>query len=134
MKTLVSTPEYEDPSHLACLCLTIQTWSLRKKIWTTAYLAAFLFFSPFSSTVFAPAVYLVMDGLHITDNTVGALQVSIFMFAFAVGPPFLAPLSERYGRAIVIHGGNFVFMAFSIGGGFCKTVIDLSHLPQSFTV
>ncbi|KAF2734368.1 MFS general substrate transporter [Polyplosphaeria fusca] len=103
-----------------------RSWTLKKKVWTTAYLAAFLFFSPFASTIFAPAVYLVMDGLGITNNTVGALQVSVFLFAYAVGPPFLAPLSEKYGRAIVIHGGNLVFVAFSIGGGFCKTATSFA--------
>lgn len=63
-----------------------------------------------------------MQDLDITDSTIGALQVSIFLFALALGPLFLAPLSELYGRTVVIHGGNFVFVVFSIGGGFSQTV------------
>lgn len=63
-----------------------------------------------------------MKDLHITNSTVGALQVSIFLFAFAIGPLFLAPLSERYGRTIVLHCGNLFFIAFSIGAGFAQTV------------
>jgi MFS family permease len=63
-----------------------------------------------------------MEDLGIEDSTLGALQVSIFLFAYAVGPLFLAPLSERYGRAIILHLGNVVFVAFSIGGGFAQTV------------
>jgi MFS family permease len=47
-----------------------------------------------------------MADLDITDSTVGALQVSIFIFAYAVGPLFLAPLSELYGRAIIQHFGK----------------------------
>jgi MFS family permease len=75
-----------------------------------------------TGTIFAPSVHLVMADLAITDTTIGALQVSIFLFAYAVGPLFLAPLSELYGRAIVLHVGNAVFVAFSIGCGFATTV------------
>lgn len=71
-----------------------------------------------------------MEGLRITDGTLGALQVSIFLFAYAVGPLFLAPLSEIYGRALIIHVGNLFFAAFSIGAGFAQTVC---HCYNSFT-
>lgn len=85
-------------------------------------IGGFCFLSPFASTIFAPSVLQVMHDLHITDSTVGALQVSIFMFAYAIAPLFLAPLSERYGRTVVIHGGNLIFVAFCIGGGYSQTV------------
>ncbi|KAF2467807.1 MFS general substrate transporter [Lindgomyces ingoldianus] len=98
-----------------------RSWTFSKKAGTTAIIGAFGFLSPFASTIFAPSVHLLMDDLHITDSTVGALQVSVFLFAYAVGPLFLAPLSEMYGRAIIINGGNIVFVIFSIGGGFSKT-------------
>jgi MFS family permease len=67
-----------------------------------------------------------MLDLGITDSTIGALQVSIFLFGYAIGPLFLAPLSETYGRTIVTHIGNFIFVAFSIGAGFAQTVSILS--------
>lgn len=63
-----------------------------------------------------------MDDLDISDATVGALQVSIFLFSFAIGPLFLAPLGELYGRTIIVHIGNFIFVGFSIGSGFSQTV------------
>ncbi|ORX96960.1 major facilitator superfamily domain-containing protein [Clohesyomyces aquaticus] len=98
-----------------------RTWPFRKKAQTTAIIAALGFLSPFASTIFAPSVHLLMDDLEITDTTVGALQISVFLFAYAVGPLFLAPLSELYGRAAIINSGNLVFVAFSIGGGFSQT-------------
>jgi len=67
-----------------------------------------------------------MNDLGVTDSTVGALQVSIFLFALAIGPLVLAPLSERYGRAAIIHFGNLVFVAFSLGGGFSQTAVQFS--------
>jgi MFS family permease len=68
-----------------------------------------------------------MADLGITDSTIGALQVSIFLFGYAIGPLVLAPLSETYGRTIITHVGNFAFVAFSIGAGFAQTVNFLSR-------
>lgn len=68
-----------------------------------------------------------MIDLGITDSTIGALQVSIFLFGYAIGPLVLAPLSETYGRTIITHVGNFAFVVFSIGAGFAQTVNLLSR-------
>ncbi|OJJ03159.1 hypothetical protein ASPVEDRAFT_84613 [Aspergillus versicolor CBS 583.65] len=103
-----------------------QKWTVKRKWATTAFTAIFCFIPPFASTIFAPALLLVMDDLDISDATVGALQVSIFLFSFAIGPLFLAPLGELYGRTIIVHIGNFIFVGFSIGSGFSQTVAQLS--------
>jgi len=72
-----------------------------------------------------------MEDLHITDSTVGALQISIFLFAYAVGPLILAPMSELYGRTIIQHCGNAVFAAFCIGGGFATTASGINTCATS---
>jgi MFS family permease len=70
----------------------------------------------------------------ITDPTIIALTLSIFLLSFAIGPLFAAPLSEVYGRAWVrdihpkfgrwshlpvflkvLHLGNLFFFAFNLG-------------------
>ncbi|RAR00766.1 MFS general substrate transporter [Stemphylium lycopersici] len=96
-------------------------WVTAKKVRSTTILAGCCFLSPFSSTIFAPSIHLLMRDLNITDSTLGALQVSIFLFAMSFGLLFSAPLSEKYGRVPVIHFGNFIFIVFSIGGGFSQT-------------
>jgi MFS family permease len=63
-----------------------------------------------------------MEDLSITSGAAGALQVSIYLFPFGIGPLFLAPLSETYGRAPIMLIGNAVFIAFCVGGGFATTV------------
>lgn len=73
-------------------------------------------------TIFAPALQSVLTDLHEDDPMLGALQIAIFLLAFAIAPLFLAPLSEIYGRSIVIRGGNSFFVIFCLGGGFAKTV------------
>lgn len=79
-----------------------------------------------AGAIFAPSILVVMKDLHITDTTVGALQVSVFLFASAVGPLFLAPLSEKYGRVPIVHLGNLIFVLFSVGGGFAQTVCSIT--------
>jgi hypothetical protein len=103
-----------------------QSWPTAKKVHATAIVGGCCFLAPFASTIFAPSIHIVMQDLNITDSTIGALQVSIFLFALAIGPLVLAPLSEKYGRPGIVHFGNFVFVAFSIGGGFTQTATQFS--------
>jgi MFS family permease len=52
-----------------------------------------------------------------SDNqVVAALLVSIFVIGLAVGPLFLAPLSEVYGRTPLMHASNFAFMVAAVVG------------------
>lgn len=51
----------------------------------------------------------------ITNPTVIALTLSIFLLSFAIGPLFAAPLSEVYGRVWVLHLANLLFLAFNLG-------------------
>lgn len=77
-------------------------------------------------TIFAPALLLVMADLGIKNPTLGAIQISIFVLAFALGPIFAAPLSEIYGRSIIVRTCNILFIAFSIGSGFAQNVSPFS--------
>lgn len=63
-----------------------------------------------------------MASIGETDTTLGALIVSIFLLGFAIAPLIQAPLSEMYGRKPVLSVGNAIFIVFTIGAGFCKTV------------
>jgi MFS family permease len=51
----------------------------------------------------------------ITNSTVAAFTVSIFLLGFAIGPMVIAPLSELYGRLWLYHVCNVCFLAFGIG-------------------
>jgi multidrug resistance protein len=42
-------------------------------------------------------------------------MISIYVLGYAVGPLFLAPLSEMYGRPLVVNCSGIVFNAFLIG-------------------
>lgn len=63
-----------------------------------------------------------MQDLGETNPVRGALQIGILLIVFAIAPIFMAPLTERCGRRVVISCGNIVFILFCLGGGFAKSV------------
>ncbi|EGE85036.2 hypothetical protein, variant 1 [Blastomyces dermatitidis ER-3] len=103
-----------------------RSWSRKMKWTTTALMGAYCFLPPFASTIFAPALLLVMADLGIKNPTLGAIQVSIFVLAFALGPIFAAPLSEIYGRTIIVRTCNILFITFSLGSGFAQNAAQLT--------
>jgi MFS family permease len=93
-------------------------WS-RKRKWTAALIVScFTFISPVSSTMVAPALQRISEDFHITDPMQEALVMSIFLLAYAIGPFVLAPLSEIYGRMVVLQIANMVYLIFNTACGF----------------
>lgn len=56
----------------------------------------------------APALPDIAVHYNITSQTVIAATLSVFLVTFAIGPLFLAPLSEIYGRTWVSRMRSFV--------------------------
>lgn len=56
---------------------------------------------PLASSMMAPGLPDLALKYDIKDPTILALAFSIFLLSFAIGPLFLSPLSEMYGRAWV---------------------------------
>lgn len=65
--------------------------------------------------MFAPGATALCTEFGITDSTIATLTVTIYVLGFAIGPLFISPLSEIYGRLIIYHVGNAVYLAFTIG-------------------
>ena len=66
-----------------------------------------------------------MAELHETSNAIGSLMITIYLMGYALGPLFLAPLSEIYGRYPVIVGSTWFFVAFLLGCGFAPSMPSL---------
>ncbi|KAG6830112.1 hypothetical protein H0H92_002161 [Tricholoma furcatifolium] len=102
-----------------------RNWSSRKK-WTAVFIVSlYTFVSPLASSMMAPGLEEVAEKYHITSATVAALTLSIYLLSFALGPLFLAPLSEMYGRTWVLHIGNMFSLAFTLGCAFAPTASSL---------
>jgi MFS family permease len=65
--------------------------------------------------MFAPGAESLSEEFHITSSAIVSLTVSIYFSGFAVGPMFIAPLSELYGRLVIYHACNIIYIGFIIG-------------------
>lgn len=70
--------------------------------------------------MFAPGAAQLVQEFHITSSVVATFTVSIYVLGFMVGPMFLAPLSELYGRLIIYHVCNVFYLAFTLGCALSK--------------
>jgi len=73
----------------------------------------------------APAVPLMMADFRSTNSTLASFIVSIYILGYAIGPLFIAPLSEMYGRIPVYHTCNLLFVVWNLA---CALAPSLSSL------
>ncbi|KAK0451312.1 MFS polyamine transporter [Desarmillaria tabescens] len=102
-----------------------KNWTFSRKWRATLIVSLFTFISPVSSSMVSPAMEQVAHDLGITSSVELAMTVSVFVLAYAVGPLFLGPLSEIYGRSRVIQFSNMFFFAWNLGCGFAQTKTQL---------
>lgn len=55
-----------------------------------------------------------MEEFHSSNETIGALVVSVYLLGYAFGPLFLAPLSEIYGRQLLYYISTVLFILFNV--------------------
>lgn len=111
---LVSWSGPEDPDNP-------KNWTLKHKWAATLIVSSFTFISPVSSSMVAPAITSIAKDLNITNETEQFLTLSVFVLAYAFAPLFLGPLSETYGRVIVLQLSNLVYLVFNLACGFAQT-------------
>ncbi|KIK63474.1 hypothetical protein GYMLUDRAFT_41145 [Collybiopsis luxurians FD-317 M1] len=102
-----------------------KNWRFGQKWAATTIVSAFTFISPVSSSMVAPATEAVAAEFGITSDVLIAMTTSIFILAYAVGPLFLGPLSEIYGRSRVLQGANMFYLVWNLVCGFAQTSTQL---------
>lgn len=75
-----------------------------------------------AATMFAPGAQELAAEFHVTNSTIEAFTVSIYVLGFALGPLILAPLSELYGRLVIYHFCNIFYFAFTLGCAFSTDI------------
>jgi MFS family permease len=65
--------------------------------------------------MFTPAVSDMMQEFRDDSSAMASLVVSVYVIGFALGPLVFAPLSETYGRLVIYHVSNVLFLAFTAG-------------------
>jgi multidrug resistance protein len=98
-----------------------KNWPSKKKWAATAVTAAFTFVSPLASSMIAPALRQMAKEFDVTNKIEIQMMLSIFVLAYAIGPMFLGPLSELYGRSLVLQISNLVFLVFNTAAGWATS-------------
>lgn len=98
-----------------------KNWTMKKKWAATVVVSSFTFISPVSSSMVAPALATIAKDFTITNEVESQLVLSVFVLAYAIGPLFLGPLSEMYGRIPVLQLSNLFYLAFNLACGFAQT-------------
>jgi multidrug resistance protein len=81
--------------------------------------------SPVASSIVAPALPVLQAEFRIPTAFETQMVLSVFILSSAVGPLVIAPLSEVYGRRIVLHLTMLAFLVFNLACAFCKTSAQL---------
>ncbi|KAJ5386351.1 hypothetical protein N7509_008892 [Penicillium cosmopolitanum] len=130
-----------------------QNFASSKKWALLALISAFTFLSPLASSMFSPAVVFMAKEFHQTNETILAFTVSIYLVGYVVSDKleiigsqtsststvvltvrnliyssvlwYLPPLSEIYGRRVVLSGANWFFVVWQIGCALAKNIETL---------
>lgn len=95
-----------------------KNWPKPLKWKYTWAVSLFVFISPVSSAMVAPALFSLGADLKMYTEVEVFLSVGIFILAYAVGPIFFGPASELYGRVQLLKLSNLWFIAWNLGCGF----------------
>ncbi|KAI1794152.1 MFS polyamine transporter [Ganoderma leucocontextum] len=102
-----------------------RNWKFGKKWVVTTMVSAYVFMSPVSSSMMAPASERIAAQFGVTDSTIIALQTSMFLGGYAAGPLILGPLSEVFGRQRILQLANFWYLAWNFGCAFAQNEREL---------
>lgn len=112
--------EHEPESITATSAEDPLNWPASRRWIVTAVLSASGFNRIIVSTIMAPALPSIQSELNL--NSVGVTTaLGAFILATAFSPLLAGPLSEIYGRSIILHITNIWFLIFNIACGFVKT-------------
>jgi MFS family permease len=72
--------------------------------------------------MFAPAIGQVMTTYQSTNSLLASFVVSVWVLGYFVGPLFLGPLSELYGRLPVYWTCNVLFTVFNVASALSPSL------------
>ncbi|TIA01842.1 MFS multidrug transporter [Aureobasidium pullulans] len=102
-----------------------KNWGKGRKWAATLVVSSFTFISPVSSSMVAPAIGVISSDFNITSTAEQQLVLSIFVLAYAIGPLFLGPMSELYGRVRVLQIANAFYFVWNLACGFAQNKSEM---------
>lgn len=95
-------------------------WPAGRKWMVTDVLSATGFCRIMVSTIMAPALPTIAAELNMS-STESAMALSSYLLATAFGPLITGPLSEVYGRQVVLHTSSLWFLVWNAVCGFAHS-------------
>ncbi|CAJ2512305.1 Uu.00g053200.m01.CDS01 [Anthostomella pinea] len=114
-----------------------KNWLFSRKWQAVLVISTFTLISPVSSSMVAPSLTAIGAELNVppggelgpdfqvANPQINAVQqnlvLSIFVLAYAIGPLAWGPLSELFGRVLVLQLANLLYLFFNLGCGLART-------------
>ncbi|KAJ5716759.1 MFS transporter [Penicillium malachiteum] len=92
-----------------------RNWSSGNKLFHVLLVSGFTLYSNLAAVMFAPAAQDVAKEFGINNSIVESLTVTIYLLGFCLGPLVLSSLSETYGRLVVYHICNVIYIGLTVG-------------------
>ncbi|KAF8867034.1 putative MFS transporter [Acephala macrosclerotiorum] len=90
-----------------------KNWPMKRKWMASVPMSLFNFLAAMSSATAAPALSTIQRDLDIKSNTLLIMILSVYFLGSAIIPLFAAPLSEIFGRLIVLQLSNMFYIVFN---------------------
>ncbi|CAK7264324.1 hypothetical protein SEPCBS119000_000930 [Sporothrix epigloea] len=99
-------------------------WSLGRKVYYTAVPCFLAYLVTFSASITGPSTLVLMEEFNIS-RTVALLPGTLYLVGLALGPMFIASLSELIGRRWLYIASTAALVVFSAGAGASHTYSGL---------
>lgn len=88
-------------------------------------MSLFNLLSSMSSATVAPALAAIAMDLKIESESMEIMCLSVYLIGSAIIPLISAPLSEMYGRVVILSSANIFYLIFNAVCGKAKTQNEL---------
>ncbi|KAI3316846.1 putative MFS multidrug transporter [Xylariaceae sp. AK1471] len=102
-----------------------KSWPLRRKWLIMGIVSWLCLVSPLASSIFAPATSLMNAEFHNHSSTLTTFTVSFFILGYVVGSLIAAPLSEQFGRKVVLDIATAIFVIWQLACALAPNITSL---------
>ncbi|CAF9925996.1 MAG: hypothetical protein ALECFALPRED_003270 [Alectoria fallacina] len=105
----------------SCKSESAEDWSSAKKLFAVCTCFLIVLNSAIASSLPGGTVFYTADYFHVTNKQEFALPISVFLAGYVFGPLLFSPLSEMYGRRIIMISTFVGYTAFTLGCAMAPT-------------
>ncbi|KAI1747785.1 synaptic vesicle transporter [Xylaria castorea] len=102
-----------------------KSWPLSRKWLIMSIVTWLCLVSPLASSILAPATSLIDAEFHNDSATLSTFLVSFFILGYVVGSLIAAPLSEQYGRKVILDITTTIFAIWQLACALAPNITSL---------